>query len=116
MTAAVCSKLDMVVTRLASDTLARAAGARFARVNDADRISSVLELTAPVKLAAAAEYERFRRWIRGVSAVLSRRGASPAARRIELLAADLEPLVRCTRKNVADIMETRWRQSFADEV
>ncbi|MEA2415009.1 MAG: hypothetical protein QOI58_1666 [Thermoanaerobaculia bacterium] len=116
MTAPVCSKLDAVLARLASDTLARAAGARFTRVNDGRRISSVLELAPQVKLAAAAEYERFRRWIRGVSAVLDRRGASPSARRIELLAADLEPLVRCTRRDAAEIMEMRWRKSFADEV
>jgi len=116
MTTGVCSKLDAVLTRLASDTLVRAAKARFRRVSDGVRINSVLELTPPVQLAAAAEYEQFRQWVRGVSAVLDRRGASPAARRIELLAADLEPLVRCTRKDVAEIMESRWRKSFADEV
>ena len=116
MTQSVCLKLDAVLTRLAADTLARAATARFARVAETGRIISILQLTPQARLAAAMEYERFRRWLRGISAVLDRRGASPSSRRIELLAADLEPLVRCTRKDVAEIPETHWRRSYAADL
>lgn len=105
--------LDLMVTRLAGDALARAAGARFKRVMDGTRMSGVLELEPQVKLETGVAYTQFRSTIRSVMAVLERGGAAPAARRLDSLATDFEPFVRCTRKDTAEMTEFQWRRSFA---
>jgi hypothetical protein len=105
-----------LLEELKRSTLARASAARFARINDRGRITSVLQLTPAAQLAANSAFEEVRRWVRAVAAVLDRRGESRAARQIELLAADAEPLVRCRRKDIADITETRWRTAYAEEL